>query len=471
MEYKNLFSFEFHKPEIVGLLQGLSNNKLNNATKDNIKRTLLYMKLKLLEESNNQIDPSEKLEPRFFIFVAEEQQEKYNYLHSLYLYVNRPYSDLAYVTILNNIITSRLCKKLTSSSIMEPALSETYEPYFPSADMAIHIPHCKTYNLPIPENTFKHPIKQKRSNLIDITDTKPKAVIFVMGLGEELPTQIIEYKKINCVSHLYGYKKQSAIGELKCVIRNTKTIGKNNCSMDGTYGRFKELSEIIQKYIEDNREVYVIGKSYGSVIVYGALLRLKATAYSKLHRIKKVVALTPPRYLPDTLLPQKCINIYHEKDPYYQTYTSGFLGKIANKLFNFKVPKFDNKTLGETDPERFIKTGNSVLIKDNNAYDFLAAHYVCAANWSTIKCDKVDNFISLSNIINQKKTTWHYHISPCMMYPCFTYNSINTLYIIEDEITHTYRDHEKYKKTDDTFIVESDLSIMGFPYVDVKRKF
>ena len=174
----------------------------------------------------------------------------------------------------------------------------------------------------------------------------------------------VEYTELINKYEYVGYESKSIILDLISAFNNLKSITDNEGLGSITLGkeRLKRLEATILKSILNfpEHKIVLIGTSHGSIILHGAIVKLKMISNplvsSALKERVYVWTLGSPRYLPYNLLTptgtvrstklssidirRNVFNVYNIKDPIVK-----ILQKIMKGRSYIKVPKFPQESL------------------------------------------------------------------------------------------------------------------------------
>lgn len=226
-------------------------------------------------------------------------------------------------------------------------------------------------------------------------------------------------------------------------------------SNNGCKNRMLLLAEKLKFFSDmkwtENIEIYCM--SHGSLITNGAILKMKTLGWD-ISKIR-IIAMSSPRQIIKDIVPRGCINFYHMKDPFWNTFSSPFLP--------FKVPSVISEE----------KNKQKILLKSNendvyNEYiDGINKNCIILHPYNNIYLNKVvsavpwalcfkkitdDDWADITNITEYKKRIdeiqyINYHMDFKMLYPLFEDENFKYLQSIIDSIYNFKKISSKKTKT------------------------
>jgi len=190
----------------------------------------------------------------------------------------------------------------------------------------------------------------------ELIQKPPVVYIVILGIGSNTKSYSKFNREEKSIIELVEYGTEGNIKDVKALFSDVKQLKKGNELVEKQ--RLTNLFELLKFYLlSTNLNINVIGFSHGSLIIHGAILKLKMIIDDKLEKRLNsnsitIITVGSPRYLPKELLREnKIYNLYNIED---------FLKNI--KWFfkpYFKIPTFPN-----TDDIRF-KFNIGIGIKQN----------------------------------------------------------------------------------------------------------
>lgn len=201
------------------------------------------------------------------------------------------------------------------------------------------------------------------SNLSDhkmlYSNNDPSTVFIMiegMGTTSQDTCRVIENKNsktmymfnnVNYDSKNIVFDTFRAVGDLNEI----STSGSlNNYGKLGRSDRLNKLTKIIKDRLNSHfNRVIVVGTSHGSLLVHGAILKIKMDPECDIHIDKlRIWTLGSPRYLPQKLLPlpddePRILNFYNTLDPVVRALFTGMQFLTSVQVPNLKALK-DNST-------------------------------------------------------------------------------------------------------------------------------
>lgn len=223
------------------------------------------------------------------------------------------------------------------------------------------------------------------------------AIVTIWGVGDTVPETIQLDEETNTLYYEYPYYTNGIITDSWGAFTNTfRVSAEMKTAPVGHKQKMLKFANVLKDLIQKAKvqDILIRCHSHGCLITYGAILQLKMQGVD-LKGIA-IIAIAPPKYLPQDLVPRGCVNIYHESDLYY---------KYVYNIWKFKRPNFNSVqavTKGDT-----ICVDNSVLIK-NTSTDFRMAQLYLYG------CCETDYLSELQTL-----QVHSYHVSYCHMFPVF----------------------------------------------------
>lgn len=316
-----------------------------------------------------------------------------------------------------NVLRSEITQPVQQQ---QPITRPSYEPVYTLNDKPELSCHVKVGDICLKQH-FKRIHCEKNS-----------IVMWVPGIGSDLPEFSAQYEHLKVFYHFFDYGSKSIFSNIKSVIRNAKVVRaqtqnskiktKPKVNIDDPNDRVNRLADLIRAYTNMSNYNYVDihCDSHGTLVTYRAILLLKQMGDApNLHKVR-IFAKSPPRQLPKALVPMGCINFYHNKDGFYKLFK--FSRFLRLKLFD--IPEI--KDTGDADILMNGPKYTSLVILDKklvepsvNFYDlaYLPFYLPMVGYQNGTKLEQK----TLEKVaLGKQNFGGYYHVSLNMLYPAIS---------------------------------------------------